>query len=155
MKSLTLHEPWVWCFTHADKRIENRDNHPREWGGLERGEYVALHAGKTYDLDSALDLGFMLADDGLVVPGEDELVMGAVGAVARFFGVTQNLRPGSSQERWRAEGVRYAWIFDEIWPLPTRVPCRGYRKLWHLPEDVFEVVAEQWGKCEAPCQNPA
>lgn len=157
MLALTLHEPWVWAFTDADKRIENRDNRPEDWGvRLKRGDYIALHAGtqKSYDLDAAIHLGFMLADDGLVVPEAAELEQG-VGAVARFWGVVETLRPESSQARWRAESAAYAWMFDEIWKLPNRVPCRGYQRLWNLPVDVLEHVTELWGKCEAPCPNPS
>lgn len=152
MFALTLYEPWAWAFTAADKRIENRESRPEDWGlKLRQGDHVALHAGKKYDLDGAIDLGMMLAEDGLVVPDEEELVMGAVAAVARFYAVFKTIPEASTQLRWRAE-TRYAWFFDKVWCLPTRVPARGHRRLWRLPEDVHEEVDHQWGKCESPCR---
>lgn len=161
MLAITLHEPWVWAFTDCTKRIENREWTPQEDGRrIRRGEYVALHAGKTYDEEGALSLGWMLEDSDLVVPGVDELVTMAVGAVARFYGVP-SLRgfvwpekvSRESQVPWRAK-TRHAWLFDQVWKLPSRVPCPGRRRLWELPSDVQEEVDHQWGKCERPCPNP-
>lgn len=149
--AITIHEPFVWCFTHAGKRIENREWRPEDYGiTLQRGDYVALHAGKRYDIDAAIDLSIMLAEDGLRVPEPEGLDLGAFGAVARWWGVVRNVKPESSQARWRSE-TRWAFVFDEIWPLPTRVPARGMNKLWKIKPDDLVELCTQWGKVEAPC----
>jgi hypothetical protein len=152
--AITLQQPWAWAFLASDKRIENREYSPREAGfDLKAGDPVAIHAGLTYDLDSAIDLSFMLVDEGLVVPDKDEIDLGAVVAVARFREVTAGLPLDGRQQRWRAS-TRFAWVFDEVWRLPVPVKCRGQRKLWPLPPEVDEEVAMQWGKAEQPLFNP-
>lgn len=143
MKAITLQEPWAWAVACAGKRIENRDWRP----SLAPGEYLAIHAGKVFDMDAAIHLRVILEEDGPEVPTEEGLVLGAVAAVARFRRVYEQVPKSLGQSRWRSE-TRLAWYFDEVWKLPTRVPCVGRQGLWTLPEDVFEVVGEQWGKSE-------
>lgn len=152
MLAITLHEPYVWCFTDAGKRIENREWHPEEVGAkIKRGDYVALHAGKTYDMEAAIDLSFMLAEEDLDIPDPDHIGLGCVAAVARWWGVIEQIKdPKSNQHRWRSD-TRFCFVFDEIWKLPTRVPARGYSKFWHLKPGADEEVAHQWGKVESPC----
>lgn len=146
MLALTLHEPWAWAFTDAGKRIENRDWLPGHQ--LSRGDFVALCAGKTYDVDGAAQLREMLDEEELTVPDEKDLVMGAVAAVARFHSARRRIPAKIHQDRWRSD-AEYGWYYDEVWKLPTRVPCRGRQRLWRLPPDVQEEVDHQWGKCEA------
>lgn len=155
--AVTLHPPWPWAFTHADKRLEGRDWPP----GLRRGDYLALHSGapKSFD-EGALELFLFFEQEGgqmrAPVPSKDEFVTSAVVAVLRFWGLVTS-RPGvhSSQRAWWA-GCKYGWVFDEVHVLSTPVPTRGYQGIWRLPDDVLDQVvrgpyshtwtsAEGWG----------
>lgn len=141
VRGLTLHRPWPWCFTHAGKRIENRDWPAPRWlfGG-----YLALHSGKHFDHYACADMrrgefgapARQCPDD----PGEhpDSVVF----AIAKLTGVYRLVSRGRNP--W-AFGP-YCWQLEEFVALPSPVPCRGFQKLWALPPDVFERVVEQLGK---------
>ena len=46
MKALSIKQPWLYCITDLDKRIENRTWKPPGWVV---GQRIALHASKGFD----------------------------------------------------------------------------------------------------------
>ena len=35
---------------------------------------------------------------------------------------------------------RWAWVMEDVQPLPEPVPCRGWLGIWTVPDDVAEKV---------------
>ena len=125
LTALTIWEPWVWCFTELGRKgrfIDNRDWKPIDEGvSLSKGDYVALHAGLTFQ-DSAVDfvkkrLSVTIpAADRFVKPGEFEALppeqrlesymLGAVAAVARFHDVFEEIPASSSQMHHHSSRMR-------------------------------------------------
>lgn len=134
MHALTIHQPWAFCIAQDTKRIENRRWPPTKWI---IGKRLAIHAGKKLDEDAM----HWLRDRGLDVPLRSSLPMGTVVAVAKVLGWTDHLRSSHPQAKWFAGPC--GWVLDEVVALPQPVVCRGYQKLWRLPQDVEEQVRVQ------------
>lgn len=142
MKALTILQPWAHAIVHFGKRLENRS-----WAYplTMKGSPIAIHAGAMSSLD--LEAVDPLARAFTVDPDEmvDSMTFGAVVAVAKLGSILR-ADPGGPQSRWWVGPL--AWDLLEVDVLPTPVPCRGYQKLWELPEDVEEWVVEEWAKVE-------
>lgn len=134
MKCLTLWRPWPWCIFHAPrnpKRIENRSWKPPE-RLLDRR--IVLHAGKTFDADSAADICslFAMHPDGDAPPHwRDEGLIGVVtiqGVAGSIFEVS---RFGAEQKVWWSGP--YAWLLKDVRAFREPIPCKGAQGLWTLP----------------------
>lgn len=133
--ALTLHQPWVDAVfdEHLAKDVENRS-----WPPPRKllGRRVALHAGATYDHDSAL---WVERTFGVALrPSESE--HGAVLGVAR---VPRAFRSGDAGDplaasRW-AFGP-WCWVLEDLVRV-VPVPCRGAQRLWRLPPTVRAELA--------------
>lgn len=140
LHALTLHQPWAFCIAESTKRVENRDWPPPRWLV---GKYFAIHAGKSYDQDAAVDL----AAEGIVVPPAERIATGAIVAVARLagaarqdgecFGVGQERATEARADRWFFGP--WGWLIEDVVAIAP-VPCRGMQKLWRVPDDVAEQV---------------
>lgn len=153
MKALTLHQPWAWCFTHAGKRLENRDWKPY---GIRPGDYVALHAGKGWDpwgfevverADHDLAWAASMGLVGEVPAGKSGFTFGAVVAVVRYLKTVSGPPTNSQSQRFWWAGS-YGWVFDEVHVLPDPVECRGYQKLWDLRPGAEAEVRQQMIRAE-------
>jgi len=153
VRALTLIQPWAWCITHSDKRVENRTWAPPD---ALLGERFAIHAGK-----HPPDLGaiYGLRDDGVIVP--PGLVLGAVVGTAVLVAVAVELRGKDwsvircadhntrrAQELVMSRNGAWAlgpigWVLDDVRALAEPVPCRGAQGLWTLPGDVETRVRAQ------------
>ena len=120
MKALTLWRPWSDAIVHGPKRVENRT-----WVPPERllGSYIALHAGKRYEL------GSWPVVDGYEMPESEDSPMGIVG-VARLVGALE-LR---GEKR-----LSYAALM-----LPDIDAGAVARRLWTLDEDPWWAGPVGW-----------
>ena len=152
MIALTIQQPWAWAIANAGKDIENRTwPPPRKF----IGSTIAIHAGKTFDRDSANAVRAIreaiLRDSdkysiterfalihvaGQVPDSPSECAMGAIVAIATIVGVSYR-----SSSPWFAGP--YGWLLDNIKRLDEPVPCRGAHGIWTVPEPVAEQVLEQ------------
>ncbi len=150
LKALTLTQPWATLVAIGAKRIETRSWRPTYRGPLAihaakrfPGEaralcrnnpfHAALHsagyASETYSGD--LPLGFVIATCNLV-----ECVPAAyvAGSMAGYQKPIFTLHPELDTEEERAFGDystgRFAWILEDVQPLPEPIPAKGKLGLW-------------------------
>lgn len=146
MKALTLIQPWAWCITHSDKRVENRTWEPP---ASLLGERFAIHAGKA-SVDEAIVC--RLACEDIEVP--EELPRGAIVGTARLIGIARDLgaltvAPGVDShvvtahafDRWWIGPI--GWVLGGVFRLREPVPCRGAQGLWTVPAEVLARIEEQ------------
>ncbi len=154
LRGLTLHRPWPWAFTDADKRVENRPQRPPR-GMI--GQWVALHSGLHMDTDAALRMrGGHYGEAARTCPVTDTncppSVITCIAAVRGFFEVDivhENGRDIFVHKDTRAP-ITDPWTFGPvaidspyIVKLPTSVVCRGAQGWWRLPEAVDTAVRAQ------------
>ena len=132
--ALTLWQPWAHAMCSLGKRIENRPWAPPAWL---LGQRLAIHAGATMDRASFERLRVLLPDDLDL----SSLPRKAVVATCRLVMVvtvgTYDDLP-EDQRRWFVGP--YGWLVDDLRVLSQPVPCRGFQKLWRMPEDVRAAV---------------
>jgi hypothetical protein len=137
VRGLTLHRPWPWAFTHADKFLENR-TWPAPRTMLD--QYVALHAGKRWDQEAAVHMSRgNFGPAARACPLNDEKhPSGVIVALGRLVVIGHHSEePGLSP--W-AFGP-WLWEFKQpLFVLQRPVPCNGAQGLWVLPDDVFDAV---------------
>lgn len=148
MLALTLWQPWAWAILHLPedvaKPVENRDWMPPR-GVI--GTRIALHGGKAYDAAARHSIAGVNMDAYIALAGDTRRFgMGILGTV-RLVGVVAQERgklvivAGSwgeaSEARCRPWFVgRYGWVLDQRRVFERPVPCRGFQKLWTVPDDV-------------------
>lgn len=141
IKGLTLHRPWDWAILNAGKDIENR-----EWPCyLKFGDYIALHAGNTYDHAGYEFIADMCAEVLAPWPPTDEQHRpGFIYGVAQFDGnVTKSDSP------WFFG--TYGWKLKNV-VIIEPVACRGAPKLFTLPVPVLKAVRTAY---KAAIEQPA
>jgi hypothetical protein len=143
MRALTILQPWCDAITRGDKRVENRSWAPDGWTP---NMPVALHAGKRFDWGAVFPPG-----KTALWSAPEDVALGAVLAVAKIAGFhwcnTYSGDGCSAAEPcspWGAEG-QYHWALADVRPLAEPVPCRGYQRLWPLPDDTEKAVRAQLG----------
>jgi activating signal cointegrator 1 len=149
MKTLTLTQPWATLVAIGAKQIETRS-----WKTSYRGP-LAIHAAKGFPkwarkftcepvcyeavrhatrllhlnaLDSAYPLGRILATCRLV----NVLPVEVVDNANNVWEVS--LEPLSDRERAFGDYSpgRYAWILEDVKPLPEPIPAKGALQLWEF-----------------------
>lgn len=142
--ALTIWNPWAAMIADGYKTVENRSWVPFHTGLL--AIHAAVGAGSRADQEHAIDLAARLAGLSPAIVERSMEVRGAVVAVARLTGVcslsVQNPagRPLDCDcGPWAFSGSRHFKLAD-VHALPEPVPCRGFQKLWALPDDVYEAV---------------
>lgn len=142
IKALTFHGPWVHAILYAGKDVENRN-----WKcPLRVGDYIALHAGKTYDWDGAIDIGLITRRLGkpYTPPVEMDYKPGFIYGIAQFGGnVTESDSP------WFFG--KYGWCLTNVVAIEP-VACRGAQGLFDLPADVLANVRRNY---KAATEQPA
>lgn len=161
LKALTLWRPWPWTIFDLPpgygvdpKQIENRP-----WAPPPSiiGKPIALHAGKTFDDDSAesiaAELDAELTEDGLKLDLPDIVFrkelhpIGIVGlvTVARWFrfekGRYSGGEPPPRQTIWTFGPC--CWVLTNIRPLREPVFCKGAQGMWLVPPEIERRVREQ------------
>jgi hypothetical protein len=134
LKALTIKQPWAGAIAYGTKDVENRSwPMPRE----DAGQVIAIHAGKS------VDAGAQPPGGGGWPAGDWPL--GAILAVATLKGshrasrcsiMTGLCSPWAQQGQWH-------WEVTDVRPLARTVPCRGYQKLWAVPDDAEAAVRAQ------------
>lgn len=146
-----MHQPWATLIALGAKRIETRS-----WSTSYRGP-IAIHAGKNRDDCADAMAGNdrllrLLTQHGVHPSAVNDVPFGAIVATATLVACARMLRdicPGdvsyvvggdvrfpSAQERalgWWEPG-RSAWVLDDVTPLDTPIPTRGYQGLWDWDE---------------------
>lgn len=162
MKALTLHRPWPWAIcspaipAELRKPVENRGWAPPAWL---IGQRLALHAGKTWDEESAEDMRDGAYGGRLACPPAAEHPVGVVAVVTvRGWLAAEGLFVGRRRLiRWRGldESEAFAlaqspwfcgpigWVPGDVRALDEAVPCKGAQGLWDLPADVEARVLAQ------------
>jgi hypothetical protein len=128
MKALTICQPWAWAIAAGHKLVENRGK-PFSYRGP-----LAIHAGlsRTW-LERERPFACEWPDlYGVDFPAKDELVFGAVVAVAELYDCVK------VEEIGQLPGGRWAsgpWclLLRDIRKLPQPVPCKGQLGLWVPP----------------------
>jgi hypothetical protein len=129
MKAITLHRPWPYAIFHCGKDIENRTWQPN---GLNPGDLLAIHAGKTWS-DDGWDY---IRDIGHNCPAEGSHPIGIVGTVIfdglKFPGLPRD-DPMPAIGDWGFGPV--CWMLRE--PVSVDViKIRGQQGLWDVPEEI-------------------
>lgn len=144
LRALTLHRPWAWLIAHDTKRVENRDWEPPEWM---IGQYLAIHAGKTWDQDGA-DFARMIST---TMPRSSADHPIGIVAVCKVVGV---IHPDAEPPSALIEGLdmrwymgSFGWVLSDVVAIDT-VPCRGAQGLWFVPSDELAKVRAGWRKAK-------
>jgi hypothetical protein len=143
IRGLTLWRPWAWAIAYAGKRIENR---PWRFPAKMLGQYVAIHAGKTLDKQSVLDMrggGYDVPADGgtqgiVAVAKLAYCFDGDADKLAEILGEKEAL---TQIDTW-LDTESFGWVLADVVAIDP-VPCRGAQGLWPLPPDVLSLVRQQ------------
>jgi hypothetical protein len=141
IRGLTLWQPHAWCVARAGKDVENREWALPPWM---RGQYVAIHAGKTFDQEAAE----VLREHGIPVPEQRAMPQSAIVAVARA--VDDSTQPTGSF--WWS-GPHGHLLAEAVAIEP--VPCSGAKGYWKLPPDVLAEVRRRWRVARAVAESCA
>jgi len=136
IRAITIQQPWLWAILELGKRLENRTWKPSA-AALAPGEWLALHASKTYDTQGALVLR---AAWDVCVPSKSALPRGAVVAVARYLGTVDARARRAAVDPWFVGP--YALELGDVIALPCPVACSGVLGLWDLTAEVLAEVRE-------------
>lgn len=137
LPAITVRPPWSALIAIGEKTVENRGRFTKL-----RGD-IAIHAGKTPDLEALVDVS------GKGIDGPF-MVLGAVLAVAELTGCheadqdsPETCCPPYGFRRYNG-GPAYHLTFANIRRLPTPIECRGQLGVgWGLPTDVERAVRDQ------------
>lgn len=144
--ALTLDRPWPFVIGHLPpkeaKGVENRRWPMPAWV---KGKQIALHAGKSFDLDAVR-----------------RFRAGAFGEAARSCPAVPNAHPTGIVGVWTfkdcvaigdidlnnpAEACwsfgPWVWRIASVHMLATPVPCSGRQKVWQVPTDIAAQVRQQ------------
>ena len=161
MRALTVLNPWAWAILHG-KDVENRGWPVPGW----RLDELAIHAGARSGWDDGGEFSPLVQSAWIGY-------LGPVSAMSRFTGtrnvelyrdsplITHSavvaVAEGVSchhatdcQQDWQPAGCsawgvsgQFHWSWKVLHVLATPVPCRGYQKLWTVPDDVERAVRAQ------------
>lgn len=137
MKALSIKQPWLYCITDLDKRIENRTWKPPDWIV---GRRIALHASKALDHD-----GKRVASElaGFKLSTVVDMPFGAIVATAVVLGwvdewghASHTLLPRHRNSKWFFGP--FGWVLDDIQKLSAPIFCSGKLGLWEAPTAVTQ-----------------
>ena len=140
--ALTLHRPWAWAIAHDNKRVENRT-----WSAPAPyvGHYVAIHAGKHFDIDVARKLSLGIAPKCPLDPAEHPLGIVAVARLVRVIDcrLAQSSESVPDDQTPWAEGP-YAWLLDDVVTLLEPIEATGKQGLWPVEGALYERARDGW-----------
>lgn len=138
MKALSIKQPWLYCITDLDKRVENRTWKPPDWI---IGKRIALHASKKMDDSGGKSAASALA--GLDLSTVVDMPMGAIVATAVVRGWVDIDGNSSHPDMLQYEDDEwffgfYGWILDDIRKVsPGPASCRGALGLWNVSPSIL------------------
>lgn len=133
VRGLTLWRPWAAAIVHGPKAVENR-HWPAPQASIDAGLWIAVHAGRTYDLDAARFILARWPDVRDSIPHGDRQGVVGVAKVLRAVRAEDLETP----DPW-AVGP-WCWMLGFRRALPRPIPCRGAQGLWTLPPEVLAAV---------------
>lgn len=138
MKAITLTQPWASLVAVGAKTIETRS-----WRTSYRGP-LAIHAAKGFP-PSARDFAECPLVQSYV--GQDPLPTGCILATCRLVACNRIVAapPGDESLFGNYEPGRFAWLLEDVTPLPDIDPCRGALSLWEWNDDAYWQRREDWG----------
>jgi hypothetical protein len=170
--ALTLHQPWATLVALGHKRLETRDWEPpisSQWmrahslgRSVSSMPPLAIHAGKAMTEDGR-ELFYRLRHRGIHLGADrlEDLPRGAVVAVGRLaYCYHAEFLTGPGRHIWHQVAApleellgdfsagRFAWLLSDVRPVRPPVSCRGFQRLWRLPDDVAATLAAR-GLCAA------
>lgn len=158
IKVLTLWEPWATLMLLGIKGFETRD-----WYTSYRGPLVIQAAKRPLDEDG-LYLIQRLQDKGFDIPQPHKYPFGkllTLGTLGDCIPMALNDDGDWLDHKGRVPEVeelcgnwdegRYAWEFQDCFPLPEPLLIRGYQGLWNLPEEYRLRIRAQFG-LDAPSE---
>lgn len=133
MKALTITQPWATLVAIGAKRIETRS-----WRTAYRGP-LAIHAAMGWPTKArAISLTSPFIESLNRAGYLPDIPLGVVVATCRLANVlpTEVVEPLSELERKFGDYSpgRFAWILEDIEPLPEPIPTKGALSLWEWHE---------------------
>ncbi len=169
-RALTIHQPWASLIAEGIKRLENRTWTPAP-EDIALGEYVLLHAGKTFDLDAWEDAIDVAEHQDVSVPWLAEMrkPLATVRSIANrtlratavraaevrarelvpfsaIVGVARFigvLEHGDIAAAGRWYVGPFGWALDEATVIEP-VPVNGAQGLFRVEPPVFSLVRARW-----------
>lgn len=138
IRGLSLTRPWPYAILRLGKRIENRS----WWPPLYIiGNYIALHAAKSWDDD---DAAWIESATGQKLPPKPDHQHSVIVGVAKISGYVTHgsgeIPPG--QHQWFFGP--YGWLLDDVVEFKQPIHCAGALSLWQIPEPVLVQVRQQF-----------
>lgn len=140
LRAITLHQPWARLIAPMRvKRIETRT-----WATEHRGE-LAIHASVQAVDQEAVERIVGVCPD-LQQLHDDNYAHGAIVALVQLDDVVEMTPEWIAQQSLREiamgfyEPGHYGWLLSGVQLLRVSVPCRGWMRLWSVPEDVEAAV---------------
>ena len=142
MKAITLHQPWASLISFGAKHIETRS-----WYSPYRGP-LAIHAGRVSDRETTL----MVLNDPLVSDYLNRNAIewwnfptGSIVAVVNMVDCrpTEDLIHNIDDLEFACGNFsrrRFGFVFEDIELVDPDVRCRGWQKLWNVPEQIVERI---------------
>lgn len=157
MKALTLWQPYATLIAFGAKKVETRGWAPPDPGP----SYLAIHAAGSHtpaaEIDAAMRIPaierFLSALQ--ITTGNRtgaNMPQGAIVAVVELLGAKRSevLRQTLTMNELQMgnyEDGRYGWILGEVFRLPRPVHCRGFQKIWNVPDEVAVRVVGELFSC--------
>jgi hypothetical protein len=149
MLAITVMQPWADAITRGLKPIENRSWAPPR---AILGRQLAIHAGKSVDHEGMARYRDLAGAEARALVS---MPTGAVTAVVRVVGALHLETGWTAGDIDPARATRiarspwacgpWAWLLDEVRPLPEPVGWRGAQGLWPLPLPVLSQIDAAFG----------
>lgn len=139
MKALSIKQPWLYCITDLDKRVENRTWKPPDWIV---GQRIALHASAKMDDHGGKIAAARLA--GNQIQGVIHTIpLGVVVATVTVVGWINSDGAASYPELTKYLDDKwffgpFGWVLDDVQKIEKPVRCRGRLGLWDVPTAVSQ-----------------
>ncbi|THV40578.1 hypothetical protein [Glycomyces buryatensis] len=137
MRAFTVRPPWPDLIARGGKTIENRVRRTNYTGP------VAVHAGKTL---AVAEWEWARKTFGpILIPRKDNLVLGAVVAVADLVdchaaGWPSACNTAACKSWGEMGGDIWHWVLADVRPLAEPVPARGQLGLWTPDPDLTAAI---------------
>jgi hypothetical protein len=147
--ALTLINPWPYCITDLDKRVENRSWSPPL---SQVGRRIAIHAGKRIVPDEWAGASEIKPDlRRLPLSAVSYSAIVAVVTLAGFVRVEQGeivQRAGTASRTYNPASDPWffgpiGWLFEDVVKLPEPIPCRGAQQLWFVQRQMVGQIKRQ------------
>lgn len=164
--AITVHQPWAQLIAHGHKTIENRDWVPPS--SLMHA-WIAIHAGKTYDLEGWKGAAQMARDAGVVEPFIEKanvwfdkashmspaagnkavkaalttcVPYGSIVALARITNVIDEHHLTDQTRPWFIGP--FAWVLESVVHI-NPIACPGKQGFWRVEDaSMLEKIRADW-----------